>query len=476
MKTPRSAYAGIFLLAGSVILFEITLTRVFAVMMWHHFTYMVVSIALLGFGAAGSILTARRDAERGDDPTGSIAVTSAAFGLAAMAAFAFVTKVNVDTLRIREDWSNLVALLLVYLIISAPMVLGGLAIGQILTRRAKDVNRLYFADLLGSALGGAGSVFLLESLGATATIIAAGAGGTLAGFVFSWGARFRHQVVCLAASLVAMVALVGILGGSETLRVPAFGWKIPDAPGKELASLAQGMTETRIPSAIAEVEVSPSFQAHPMIGGNFSRLNKQKVEARFVTQDGTAPTMLYADAADIDKFPFLRESQAGTAYVCREAVGASAPDVMVIGVGGGVDVMLALAYDAKSVTAVEINSAMIRMVHEDYRDYMGRLFEPDAHAYSDRIRLEKSEGRSWLRHSKSSYDIIQMSGVDSFTALNTGAYTLSESYLYTTEAIQDFYEHLKDGGYVNYSRFILDRPKKPRETMRLANMARAALA
>ena len=71
--------------------------------------------------------------------------------------------------------------------------------------------------------------------------------------------------------------------------------------------------------------------------------------------------------------------------------------------------------------------------------------------------------------------MIQLSGVDSFTALSTGAYTLSESYLYTTEAVRDFYARLAEGGYLHYSRFIMQAPKQPRETLRLANIARAAL-
>ncbi|HGY92841.1 MAG TPA: hypothetical protein ENK43_16865 [Planctomycetes bacterium] len=476
MKTPRSIYAGTFLIAGSIILFEIALTRVFAIMMWHHFTYMVVSIALLGFGAAGSILTATREADKKGDPTGSIAMLASVFGLAVMLSLGFATKVNIDTLRITEDKSNLIALLLFYLIIGAPMLIGGLVIGKLLTRMAADVNRIYFADLVGSAVGGAASVYLLQRFGAAPTVIAAGFAGCLSGLFFSCAAQWRHRLATSFLSAVGAVALIGILGGSPVLHIPEMKWRIPDAPGKELYDLANGRVETRIPSATAEVEVTPPFDAHPMIGGNFSPLNRQKVEARFVAQDGTAPTMLYGDASNIAKFPFLPDTQAGSAYVCFKARGAESPDVLVIGVGGGVDVMVALANDARHVTAVEINQAMIRMVTEFYADFSGGLFIPGAHPLSDRIQLENAEGRAWIRHGDAKYDIIQMSGVDSFTALSTGAYTLSETYLYTVEAVKDFYAHLNDGGYVNYSRFILDRPKKPRETLRLANIAREALA
>jgi hypothetical protein len=146
---------------------------------------------------------------------------------------------------------------------------------------------------------------------------------------------------------------------------------------------------------------------------------------------------------------------------------------MVIGVGGGVDVMVALANGAAHVTAVELNTAMIEMVTERYDDYLGGLFTTSPLA--KQVDLVNSEGRAWLRSHETKYDVIQMSGVDSYTALNSGAYTLSESYLYTVQAVQDFWAHLEADGVVNWSRFIENAPKKSRETLRLANIATSAL-
>ncbi|MEZ6194240.1 MAG: hypothetical protein R3F20_00705 [Planctomycetota bacterium] len=467
-----SSYAGIALLAGSIILFQIALTRVFAILMWHHFTYMVVSIAMLGFGAAGSILTARREGLKHADPAATLATWSWAYGIAVMLAFCFATRVRIDTLHIWSDKSNAIALLLFYLIIAAPMLLGGLAIGLALTRLAKDVNRLYFADLLGSAAGGAASAFLLSSLGSTTTIMVSGALGALAGLCFSFGASWGSRILALPAVLLTTAVVIGFTGGSEPLRIPAMTWEVPFAEGKDILDLDPKLIESRIPSATAEVQVSANIpDTAPMIGGEFP-LGTPRIDARFVSQDGTAPTMLYRDAAEIERFPFLTTTQAGSAYVARKARGLGSPEVLVIGVGGGVDVMVALANDAKHVTAVEINDAMVRMVTKDYADYIGGLFDPGT---NPRVELVRSEGRSHLRHGEKTFDVIQMAGVDSFTALSTGAYTLSESYLYTVEAVKEFYAHLNEGGIVNYSRFIQTYPREPRETLRLANIARQAL-
>src|SRR5690606_23617678 len=122
---------------------------------------------------------------------------------------------------------------------------------------------------------------------------------------------------------------------------------------------------------------------------------------------------------------------AASAYVVHKASGRTDQKAMVIGVGGGVDVLVALSNGAAHVTAVELNTAMIEMVTEQYDEYLGGLFTTSPLA--SKIKLVNSEGRAWLRSHDDKYDVIQMSGVDSYTALSGGAYTLSESYLYTVE-------------------------------------------
>jgi len=474
MRSPlRFTAPGVFLLAGSILLFEIALTRVFAIMLWHHFTYLVVSLALLGFGAGGSLLTARRVGRRTDEPGGALALYSTGYAVSVVLAFCFVTLVRIDSLQIWKDKANVLALLLIYLIATVPFLLGGLALGTALTRLSEHVHRIYFADLLGSAAGGAASVLLLSRWGSTATVMIAAASGALAAVLFSLGGRRRHLLVTAPALALGLWLAVAYAGGAATLGIPAAAWRIPFAPGKE-AEAYGAKPDVVLHSATAEVEVGPSVLGSPMIGGDFGRRDTRPVQGRYVVQDGTAPTMLYEGAADLAAFPFLDDTQAASAYVARAAAGAPPRDVLVIGVGGGIDVMVALSQGARRVTAVEINTAMIRMVTDVFDRYLGGLFRRGAHPLADRIELVRSEGRAWMRARPDRYDVIQMSGVDSFTALSTGAYTLSESYLYTTDAVREFHEHLNEGGIANYSRFMAGA-ERPRETLRLANISATAL-
>ena len=482
--TPRSLLAGIFCLGLSIIMFEIALTRVFAIMMWHHFTYMVISIGLLGFGASGSLLTATGIGKKKGAAERVLVWTSMGYGVSVVLAFCFTTFVRIDSLKVWEQQENLLALSLIYMIVFVPFLLGGLGIGIALTRFAKSVNRLYFADLVGSAVGAGISVIALKSFGGSAAVVLAGCFGLLAAFCFSFTAPRRYLVLGVPSVLFAGWLLLAFTGLMPSL-VSKIEWRVPYAIGKEATALEAVLADPqkrailgikpgakieKLPSATAEVEVGPNLPiSAPMIGGDMGMIDSQPIASRAVGQDGAAPTMLYQGASDLSKFPFLDDTQAASAYVVHKASGRTDQTSMVIGVGGGVDVLVALANGAKQVTAVELNTAMIDMVTTKYDDYLGGLFTTSKLA--NQINLVNSEGRAWLRSHDDKYDVIQMSGVDSYTALSGGAYTLSESYLYTIEAVQDFYEHLKPDGIVSYSRFMQKAPMAARESLRLANIA-----
>ena len=191
---PRLTYAGVFLLASSVILLQIALTRVYAIMLWHHLTYMVVSIALLGFGASGSILTTwRRKLEA--PPFKSLCSFTIAYGVSIVVAFGAMRLVEIDSLSLWEDKSNILALFLLYTITAVPFLFAGLALGTALTCFVRHVNKLYFFDLLGAGAGGAASVVILSAYGGTATIMIAASVALLSAFLLAFAASKLHRIV-----------------------------------------------------------------------------------------------------------------------------------------------------------------------------------------------------------------------------------------------------------------------------------------
>ncbi|MEM7200190.1 MAG: hypothetical protein AAF628_07985 [Planctomycetota bacterium] len=469
----RTLYPGVFFLAFAVLLLQVALTRVFAIMLWHHLTYMVVSIALLGFGAAGSILTAQR---RRDDapPDAALATWSALFGLGILAAFAALRLVRIDSLALWDDPAQLWGLLALYAITAVPFTLGGIALGIALTRWPGRVHRIYFADLAGSAAGAGASVALLTALGGPGTIVAAAATALLAALCFAVRIAGAARVRTLALATAGAAGCVLLGGAGAAFGLPDWRWHPPFAPGKDLEGTENAGLD-RLYSATAEVEVGRSGRTALLLGGDLGYGAARRIEGRLVGQDGSAPTMLIAGAGALGQFDFLTKTQPASALVALGARdGPRDPHVLVIGVGGGIDVLIALVAGARQVTAAEVNPAMVAAIQDRYDDYLGGLFAADA-THASRLRLVNAEGRAYVRGNDARYDIIQMTGVDSFTALSSGAYTVSESYLYTTEAVREFYEHLEDDGIIHYSRFLFAHPKQPRETLRLVNVAQTAL-
>jgi hypothetical protein len=178
-----------------------------------------------------------------------------------------------------------------------------------------------------------------------------------------------------------------------------------------------------------------------------------------VFQDGDAPTVIwskrYAEESSYDRHFY------GLGYRLVKD-----PRVLIIGPGGGNDVETALHWGASDVTAVDINGDTLALVRDEFGKYTGDVYG------RPRVRAVHSEGRSFLRREGGTYDLLQMSGTDTYAALSSGSYIFSESYLYTEEAFDDFFAHLSENGVICVIRFNFE---PPRETVKLVGTAARAL-
>jgi SAM-dependent methyltransferase len=444
-----------FLLAMSVLVLEVALTRIFSVLTFYHFTYLIIALALLGFGAAGTVLTvSARFAGRSVQP-GVLADAAWLYSVVVMVGFLAITRTDFDAelIHAHRDFSQLVGLLMLLTFAAAPFFFGGLCIGYLVSKSGEQINRVYFFDLLGAGCGSLGALLAINHLGAVSTIFAV---ATLAAMVAMLIAipqrRFRWRY---PATLIAAATLT-ILTWSNDRLVPL---QFPPSKGVDAYR-----TQHRW-HVVARVDVDQPELGYPTFGGSLSRAwneSRPPLSHRMIYQDGLAPTGI-VDLHDVEhgKLDILGHYMQGVAYVLRPRA-----DVLVIGPGGGIDVAIALHHDCSHVTAVDINPRTIQFVKETYDDFAGGLYNR-----AD-VEVINAEGRHYLTRVDGTFDVIQLSGVDTFTALASGAYALSENYLYTLEAIDDFLDHLKPDGVVSFSRWLFT---PPRETLRLAITARRAL-
>lgn len=216
-QTGRRHYVGIFLLSLATLLLELSLTRVLAVASWHHFGFLVISTALLGFGASGVVLTlwtGLRERMRLDR---ALAVLCVAFGVVTVLSFWLMQQIPFDPFKISVDRRQFFFIPLYYIILSAPFFCSGLAIALLFTRCSAQVNRLYAADLLGAGLGCAAIAAVMPAFGGSGSVVIAATLGIMAAVVFA-SSRDRRLAACAGAGRLDVCCRAGRRPSTADLR------------------------------------------------------------------------------------------------------------------------------------------------------------------------------------------------------------------------------------------------------------------
>ena len=424
------SFAGVYL--------QVSLMKLTSVMYYSIFVYTMIGVALLGYGAAGSVLAARRTPSRAH-PAVALGRWLTAFAVVVVPSFLAVNSIELPAGVLFGALAGVPALLLVYALLTLPFFLLGLGIAGAFGAYATDANRLYFADLVGAGAGSALAVASLPWLGGVPLIAAAGiAGAVSAAFAFGEaGASRRPALVVGMLNLAVLVATLTVL--PVEVRV---------ASDKHGPLVARGARVKKLDfsqwSRFGRVDVTEPFATlPPQFGGDVSPLLAgRRIEQRMLTYDGAAPAFLYRverTPADLD---FLAGTSQSPAYRLRPA-----PSVLVIGVGGATDVLIALSQGARRVVGVELNPVTVHATRDVFGSYIGDVLR------DPRVELVVAEGRNFAARDHEQYDIVQLSGVDTGAAHGAfGLATSPESYVYTVEAMRDLVARLRPGGVLSITR------------------------
>jgi hypothetical protein len=440
----------IFVLAAAVMLLEVALTRVFSFITFHHMTYFVIGMGMLGFGAAGTYLSLRGPIADPSRARARLAGCSGMFAVTTLLAVFLIPKIPfypVDMHGFGDVW-RLLLLTPVIVFTALPFFFAGICIGHILGTAGALVNRLYFADLVGSALGSLLAILLINWLGALATSVVAAALALLA--VALAGRRFR--VASAGAIALAVVSPYAERPEVMTLAVP---------PGKQMYGYESSI-ELSTWHSITRLDVTFLGECPCSFGGALSqRYAGPAPIVRNIYQDASNLTGIIHPTPTPKQTPALGYYLQGAPYRIRPTA-----EALVIGSGGGVDVVIGLHHGAKHVVAVDVNPKTMDLVRNRYSEFAGGVFNG-----SD-VEPVVSEGRHFLSRDHREFDVIQLSGVDTWAALSSGAIALTENFIYTAEAFDAYLAHLKPDGVLGFSRPHMDPPL---EIMRLATTALAAL-
>jgi hypothetical protein len=445
-----SIWLSLFLLAAATLTFEINLTRLFSVAQFYHFAFMIVSIALLGYGASGTVLAIFPTLQQGK-PAQSLGCLAFATGVSILVAYLLTNWLPFDSYSLILDSRQIFILTLHYIALATPFFFSGMALGLLLTVFPGQAGTTYAVNLLGSAagcvialvapalLGGEGMVILSSLLAALAVVCAI---------------RLHPLKNTVSLGVIALLIITVIdLSLRMTSQTGLVAFDLHISPYKSLSYALQypGSQVTYSQwNAFSRVEVVRSGGIHSVPGLSYRYLEP------LPQMDG-----LLVDGDDLNPIIQPSTDPAFTAYLPSAVAFELHPlaSTLILEPRGGLDILTAMTQSTGRVTSVESNPLIVSAVP----------------VYADqRLFLHQETERSFLQRTQEQFDVILLSLVSSFHPVGSGAYTLAEDYRYTVESFREMLDHLTPNGVLVATRWLQDPPSEDLRLFALAVTATEA--
>ncbi len=425
------------ILSAAIVSYEIQLMHFLTIVQWHHFAYMVISIALLGFGASGTLLSIFRKwmLERIDFLLPFLMISSGILMTVVIRAsrhdfFLF------DSYTLFVDRSQFSRLLGTYLLFFLPFFSGALAIGLIFIKRISRIGTFYFSDLLGSGLGGILAIFLfwqfspqeIPSLIAVLPIIA----GVI--IIHKKVRKYLIPYTILSLSLVVYHLSKPFDLLPSQFKSISYALNLPEAKiDRQISS----------PYGLVQVVSSPAQRYAPGLSLTY---NGNITPSAAIFNNGDWYTSI-PNRSDMDTTSILNYTTMALPYSLYEP-----KRVLLLHIGAGLDIVHALNNGAEKITAIEPNATVVSLLKNEYASVTDSLF------YDPRVEIRVQDPRTFLNQTGEKYDIIQLPLLGSFGG-SVGLNALQEENLMTKEAFVEMWQKLTPDGMIVLSSWI-DLPPK----------------
>ena len=452
-KPSRPLFLSISFISASALAYEILLIRIFSIIQWHHFAYMVISLALLGFGASGTFLTLT---QRWILPRFSAIFSTNAvlFGFSVLGSSSLAQTIPFNSLEIAWDPKQLFYLFGLYLILFFPFFFAANCIGLALAKFKDQIHRIYRFDLLGAGLGALGIVFLLFLFFPSNCIRLLSACGFLGAFLFSLDKSWQGSRRWAVAFIVGALLLPFLWPKSWS------SLNISEYKGIEHALLvpdSRVVSQRSSPLGLLQVVESPTIPFRHTPGISLNNFQEPPPQLGLFSDGDSLSAITYFDG-NLEPLGYLDFLTSALPYHLLDQ-----PDVLILGGGGGSEILLAKFHRSKKIEVVELNPQVLDLIKETHGNFAGPLLD-------DNVQVYIKEARGFISGSEKNrkYDLIQISLMDSFGAASAGLYSLSENYIYTIEAFQKYLSHLKSGGILSITRWLR---LPPRDSLKLFSTA-----
>ncbi len=396
---------------------------------------MIISIALLGFGASGTFISLLQ-ARLKKHFYSFFTLFSLLFSLSLWLCFVLSQKIPFDPFLIVWYKRQYLYLIEYYLLLFIPFFLGASCIGLSFSQLGQKINKIYFSNLLGSGSGALGVIFLMYLLSPTSILLLITAVAFLSTLISSLclvGKIGTHPIFLILFSLVSL------------LFFSIFSPKLNISQYKSLRVAlnlpqARVLKEVSSPLGLIDVVESPAIRYAPGLSLNF----KGEIPPQLgIFTDADSMSAITNFQNELSNLRYLDYISSALPYHLLDK-----PEVLIVGVGGGGEVLTALYHGAALVNAVELNPQVVNLVKDEYAEFSNRIYSHPL------VRVFIKEGRGFIQSTRDEYDLIQIALLDSFSASSAGVYALSESYLYTKEAMREYIRHLSPEGILCITRWL----------------------
>jgi hypothetical protein len=419
----RLLFAGIFLIALSGLVLEVSITRIFSAAIWYHFAFVAVSVALVGLGASGLVVQHRVKKLKG----------KWAENLTIFSAWGITIFIPITLFVMHALVSQVIYLPLFMVLFSVPFFLVGIIISAAFNAFASVAGRLYAADLIGASAGALLVVLFLVLTGGEGATLIVGLIAAIGATIFSRIAKNIKKTVVSLFFVAFAISLIFLNYVTQIFAIPTDPTAQKDLPI---------YLREHPGSKIVKTEWNSFSRIDVVEGGTGGEGLVAKV---FI--DGGAGTNIISWDGNTES---RQELSTWMQYLPFKMM--QDPKVLVIGSGGGRDVVASLVSGSKDVTSVEINPIIYETV-KSYGDEAGNVYS------HEHVRSFVDEGRSFITRSSEKYDIIYVPFVDTWASVSSGGLSVSENFLYTLEGFQQYYDHLTDRGKIVTVRWLIDAPR-----------------
>lgn len=437
-------FFGIFFISSATLCLQLVLIRYFSVSQHYHFAFLVISMAFLGYGAAGAFLTVCRKIKRDESPF--LSRSAALFALSVFVSFIFCNRIPFDLKEIAWNKNQIFFIFLYYILLAVPFFFSGTTISFAMSRWPESAEKIYFYDLLGA--GGGTLLGLLIFLVAEdkGTFLLISLSGAAASFFFS-GRRSR----ILRLSLAFLIALeTGIFVFAPSLlefRISPYK-ALPSALRSPNARIL--LTRWNSLSRMDVIE-SPGVRYAP--GLSLTHLKKLPPQLGLARDGGELNAVTRFEPGEKNSLDFLQNLPASLPYFIL-----AEPKTLVINPMGGLDVLSAFLFGSRKIDIIESHPLAADIMKESLSAFSGGLY------HLPKVTTIPSEARTALRERKGPYDLIVFSLTDVYGSMSSGFYGFGENHLYTVESFSRTLQLLSDGGFISMTRYLI---LPPREEIRL---------